>query len=103
MNCFYCRKPVPGDCALRERVYSRSDLWEMIEGKCRREDFPELCFHPACAKQFAFSILRSLLRHERRCKGLRRQKLYYLLQTLMDDWNPLEPDYAKPKWLTKNL
>jgi hypothetical protein len=91
--CFYCKRPVPGDWAVRVSV----GFW--WDKKIQRMGYhgPELCFHMECARSFAHTLLCSALKREPRQKGDRRMKLRAQLDMLVDSqWHPIEPDYAKP-------
>jgi hypothetical protein len=87
--CFFCKRPIPGDCVLRISVGTWID-----------KDYnfgyhgPELCFHMDCARVFAHQLLGRAIDMEPRG---RRMKLKAQLEGFMRNfWDRPEPDYAKP-------
>jgi hypothetical protein len=90
--CFFCKRPVPGDWAVRISV----GFW-IDKDYCMGSHGPELCFHHQCAAEFALALLRRSLSGEpRTIGGGRRKRLRKQLEDLQVSWGSIEPDYAKP-------
>jgi hypothetical protein len=85
-------------------MYSPGDALDILEGKSATKIFPNFAFIPSAQGSSPFRFCRACLIVSRDAKapGPRRQKLpNLLLQTLMDDWHPVEPDYTKAGYFTR--